>query len=404
MRTRRVATCPRSWMGPSSGSTGRSCAGSGWSATPWSAGRSSRCSAPRAGCSSRSTPRRCCDRRRDPRDRAGGGGAAGPHLPVLIDAVARARRRRRAALVRTTFFDATERTAYERELLEARRGEQAARERMALLADVGRGLDEVRTLAQRAQRLADCSSRSGERSVGRPRRRAHRGARGVTAVRDPTLSSRCSARAAASRFHAEPQSTATSHCSRSARATVSRRARYGRRPARRSRTTAAFLADLAARAATALENARLYDHERSVAHALQHSLLAIDLPDDPRLGAGAALPLRRRLARGRRRLRTTRSSSRPGASGSASGTSSRAGWRRRPTMGQLRSALRALAAADSARWRPDASRRVRRAGAARRGWRPSPTPSSTSTTARMRYAARAPAARARRSWTATPSC
>jgi serine/threonine-protein kinase RsbW len=44
----------------------------------------------------------------------------------------------------------------------------------------------------------------------------------------------------------------------------------------------AFLSGLADRAALALENARLYEQERSVAHTLQQSLLAGDPPRDPR--------------------------------------------------------------------------------------------------------------------------
>ncbi|GIE50830.1 SpoIIE family protein phosphatase [Actinoplanes nipponensis] len=44
----------------------------------------------------------------------------------------------------------------------------------------------------------------------------------------------------------------------------------------------AFLRDLADRAALALENARLYEQERAIARTLQRSLLAGDLPADPR--------------------------------------------------------------------------------------------------------------------------
>src|SRR3954453_14621214 len=82
-------------------------------------------------------------------------GEHGSTFPVLIDARLKRDEAGEPQVVRTTFFDATERTAHERELLAARRGEQAARERIALLADIGRGLDEVRTLPQRAQRLAE---------------------------------------------------------------------------------------------------------------------------------------------------------------------------------------------------------------------------------------------------------
>ncbi len=45
---------------------------------------------------------------------------------------------------------------------------------------------------------------------------------------------------------------------------------------------AAFLADLADRAGLSLENARLYEQERSIARTLQRSLLAADVPSDTR--------------------------------------------------------------------------------------------------------------------------
>src|SRR3954468_3126150 len=72
----------------------------------------------------------------------------GRTFPVLLDATLKRDDAGEPRFVRTTFFDATDRAAHERELLDARRGEQALRERMALLAEIGRGLDEVRTLAQ----------------------------------------------------------------------------------------------------------------------------------------------------------------------------------------------------------------------------------------------------------------
>ncbi|GAA2518772.1 hypothetical protein Ahu01nite_075340 [Winogradskya humida] len=54
-------------------------------------------------------------------------------------------------------------------------------------------------------------------------------------------------------------------------------------PGRRTAAAeAAFLSDLADRAGLALENARLYEQERAIARTLQRSLLAGDLPSDPR--------------------------------------------------------------------------------------------------------------------------
>ncbi|MFI5938588.1 SpoIIE family protein phosphatase [Actinoplanes sp. NPDC051494] len=54
-------------------------------------------------------------------------------------------------------------------------------------------------------------------------------------------------------------------------------------PGRRTAAAeAGFLHDLADRAGLALENARLYEQERAIARTLQRSLLAGDLPSDPR--------------------------------------------------------------------------------------------------------------------------
>jgi serine/threonine-protein kinase RsbW len=51
---------------------------------------------------------------------------------------------------------------------------------------------------------------------------------------------------------------------------------------RTAATEAGFLGDLADRAGLALENARLYEQERAIARTLQRSLLAADRPSDPR--------------------------------------------------------------------------------------------------------------------------
>ncbi|HEU4349992.1 MAG TPA: SpoIIE family protein phosphatase, partial [Actinoplanes sp.] len=60
--------------------------------------------------------------------------------------------------------------------------------------------------------------------------------------------------------------------------TLSLRMQAGRRTA----ADTAFLTDLADRAGLALENARLYEQERAIARTLQRSLLAGDLPSDSR--------------------------------------------------------------------------------------------------------------------------
>jgi serine/threonine-protein kinase RsbW len=269
----------------------------------------------------------------------------GQTLPVMIDAAVKRDAAGEPRLVRTTFFDATERTAYERELLEARRGEHAARERMALLAEIGLGLDEVRTLPQRAQRLAELlvpgAAAGAWVDVGDERAEEPE----AMAVRDSeVLESLLSARR---RLPAPAEPTLHGDV-----ALLPLRARdrvlgvlgmvgvpagFAGDPA--------FLADLAARAATALENARLYDHERSVAHALQHSLLAGDLPTDPRLG------LAPRYRSGVASLEVGGDwydafEVAPGRIGICVGDVVARGLEAATTMGQLRSAVRALAAAE----------------------------------------------------------
>jgi serine/threonine-protein kinase RsbW len=271
--------------------------------------------------------------------------AQGRTLPVLIDATLKRDEDGEPQFVRATFFDATERTAYERELLEARRREQAARERMALLAEIGRGLDEVRTLAERAQRLAELlvpeAADGAWVDLGDERTEEPE----VTAVRDSAV--------------VEPLLSARRRWPLAAEPTV-----HGDTALLPLRTRervlgvlglvglgaelagdSAFLDDLAARAATALENARLYDHERSVAHALQHSLLAADLPEDPRL------VLAPRYRSGVASLEVGGDwydafELAPGRIGICVGDVVARGLEAATTMGQLRSALRALAAAE----------------------------------------------------------
>ena len=221
----------------------------------------------------------------------------------------------------------------------------AARERMALLADVGRGLDEVRTLAERAQRLAEMlvpeAADGAWVDLGEERSEEP----DVTAVRETSV--------------IEPLLGARRRLTLSGRPAVhdgvavlplrTHDRMLGVLGMVGIRTEladdAAFLADLAARAATALENARLYDHERSVAHALQHSLLASDLPEDPRL------VLAPRYRPGVASLEVGGDwydafELAPGRVGICVGDVVARGLEAATTMGQLRSALRALAAAE----------------------------------------------------------
>jgi serine/threonine-protein kinase RsbW len=269
----------------------------------------------------------------------------GQTLPVMIDAAVKRDADGEPRLVRTTFFDASERTAYERELLAARRGEQAARERMALLAEIGLGLDEVRTLPQRAQRLAELLVPAaaagawvdfGDVRAEEPEAMAVRD----SGVLEPLLSARRRLPAPAdASFHGDVALLPLRARDRvlGVLGMVGVPAGFAGDPT--------FLGDLAARAATALENARLYDHERSVAHALQHSLLAGDLPTDPRLA------LAPRYRSGVASLEVGGDwydafEIAPGRVGICVGDVVARGLEAATTMGQLRSALRALAAAE----------------------------------------------------------
>jgi serine/threonine-protein kinase RsbW len=270
---------------------------------------------------------------------------SGRTLPVLIDATVKRDEAGEIRFVRMTFVDATDRVARERELLDARRGERGARERMALLADIGRGLDEVRTLAQRAQRLAELLVPHaaggawvdlGDERAEEPEAIAVR----ESALLEPLLAAR-------RRLAATGQPRVEGDV-----AVLGLRTRgriigvLGMVGVQQPITgDPAFLTDLAGRAATALENARLYDHERSVAHALQHSLLAADLPQDPRL------TLSPRYRSGVASLEVGGDwydafAIAPGRIGVCVGDVVARGLDAATTMGQLRSALRALAAAD----------------------------------------------------------
>jgi serine/threonine-protein kinase RsbW len=105
-----------------------------------------------------------------------------------------------------------------------------------------------------------------------------------------------------------------------------------------------FLDDLTYRCALAFENARLYEHERDTAHVLQQSLLTGEPPDDPRIEVATRyLPGTANLAVGGDWYDSlTVTGSRIGiVVGDVVGR----GINAASTMGQLRSATRALAGA-----------------------------------------------------------
>jgi len=81
--------------------------------------------------------------------------ADGGHLPVLVTSTQRQDAAGEPVAVRTVVFNASDRRRYEQELVRARNRERAARERLALLARVSKGLSEVREPVTRARRLAE---------------------------------------------------------------------------------------------------------------------------------------------------------------------------------------------------------------------------------------------------------
>ena len=137
--------------------------------------------------------------------------------------------------------------------------------RATFLAELSRELGETRDYGERAQRLVELlvPSVADEASVdvlderGRRDTVAHAGA---TAGEDPGGSLTLELRGRG----AEVGSLV-----------LRRRIQF-------SRSERGFLGDVADRAALALENARLYEHEHRVANALQRSMLTRDLPEDPR--------------------------------------------------------------------------------------------------------------------------
>ncbi len=217
-------------------------------------------------------------------------------LPVLVNASVETEPDGSPVLVRITLFDATMRREYERELVRARAEERAAREhlerlhvelaaesdRSRLRAELGAALDAERDVGGRVRRLLDLVRRevaddawyieedAGEGHAEPPdpiaRRLAQRVILGGTPLQDAC------ARAV---FLALPLGV------RGQPLGALLLARDATRPF--AGDEVAFLVDLASRAALSLDNARLYEHERTTAHALQQSLLAGVLPRDPRL-------------------------------------------------------------------------------------------------------------------------
>ena len=148
--------------------------------------------------------------------------ADGRRLPVLINSTLLTDAAGEPRIVRTTLFDATERKSYEKELLAARDRERDARERVERLQRI------TAALAAAPDHAAIAAAVMAELEAPFGAERAARAARGEPATGDE------------------------------------------------------FLTAVAHQAALALERARLLEEARDVAHTLQQSMLAGEPPQDPR--------------------------------------------------------------------------------------------------------------------------
>ena len=221
--------------------------------------------------------------------------ADGGLLPVYVNSVVRRDAGGAPRDVLTSVFEAADRREYERELLLARRRAEQLQAHFSFLAHAARELGAVRGVIPRAQRLAELLVPSVAEGA-------------VVFTADPVTLVAAAGEASA----AEDVSTAVQA------ALTSGLAQLGPGPAAEAdnapvaalplllegrvigavglsrhqhvdgiaASELARLEDLADRAALALENARLYEYEHEVAHTLQRSMLAGDPPHHPRCAIG----------------------------------------------------------------------------------------------------------------------
>ncbi len=190
--------------------------------------------------------------------------AGGERLPVLVNSVLLRDHDGEPCVVRTTVFDATERKAYERELLASRDRERAGRENVERLQRIT------------AQLAASPSAEAIAATVGRELREAFAAARaGVDpagAGAEPVFDEGEPGRRGA--FVRLPLGTGPSAGGRMWLELEESRAFDA--------DERAFLRACALQTGLALERARLYQETRDVARLLQRSLLAGEPPRDPR--------------------------------------------------------------------------------------------------------------------------
>ncbi len=204
-------------------------------------------------------------------------GANGSRLPVLVNSVLVRDADGAPQVVRTTVFDATERKLYERELVAARDRERIARERTEHL----QGMTAVLAAAPDARAIAAAVVEGLVDALG---------ARGAAvAVRDPSTEELQVLAGHGDLHDADPEGALEP-------ADAGRRDATIRLPLGESGLLAlefdgarqlepderAFLDACAAQTAVALDRARLHEATRAVAHTLQRGLLAASLPADPR--------------------------------------------------------------------------------------------------------------------------
>jgi PAS domain S-box-containing protein len=245
--------------------------------------------------------------------------ADGSRLPVLVNSVLRTDDDGQPALVRTTVFDATHRRQYERELVRARNRETAARERterlQRLSAALAAAVDTEQMTDAVVGALADDlradevvvalldAGRDRLQTVGRHRAGADAEAEPATGAIDVDASLQRVLRGgrpllvANGDAHSDVAAvTGLSAGAFAARALLPLAARgepVGMvvvsflEPRAFDEEEQLFMEACAAQCSQALERARLYEHERSVAHTLQKSLLASRPPQDPRVDVEA---------------------------------------------------------------------------------------------------------------------
>ena len=252
--------------------------------------------------------------------------ADGRRLPVLVNSVLRRDDAGEPMVVRTTVFDARERQGYERELVAARDRERLARERVERLQRI----TAVIAAAPDAQAITTAVVAELVAALG-----AHGGAvESQPLAEDAVFDEGEGERGAEARL---PLTVPSGHLGRLVLTFEEARPFE---PEER-----AFLIACARQAALALERARLHEQTRDVASSLQRSMLAGAPPSDPRFEVSTRyLPAVEHLEVGGD-WHDAFSLDR-GRVGIVVGDVVGRGLAAASAMGQLRSAVRALAGAD----------------------------------------------------------